>query len=208
MTNFEELREISEDDDEYRLLIEVAEEFEEQKKGSIKTKSGKATQIVIHKFLLIKGIRLPCNLEVKIEEVKTRMNLLYLLKPGIETDKSQYSVNDLVVVVKIINNAVGKNYAERIRNTFAKFAQINQNLRFAVVVLSENLLPPTPYIYAMKQDDFGNLVGVFTLVIRKTSAFELYLRETVVKLNKNGELRKPKETGLKDLLAFLEEHLP
>jgi hypothetical protein len=117
MTKFEELEPLVDEDEEYKMLIEVTKEYPNQT-GSTQQKSGKATQTVIHNHLS-KDVRLPQNLEVKIQEVETRMNLLYLLKIGVDQNRKDYSVDDLDAVLKISNNAVdGKKASERIKNTF------------------------------------------------------------------------------------------
>jgi hypothetical protein len=82
MTKFEELKPLGNEDEEYKMLIEVTKEYPNQT-GSSMLKSGKATQIAIHNHLS-KDIRLPQNVKVKIEDVKTRMHLLYLLKTDVD----------------------------------------------------------------------------------------------------------------------------
>jgi len=179
MAQFEELEELSKETEEYQMLIEVAKELE--KHGKVSTvDSGKATRLVIHKHLMDKGIKLPQNPEVRIHEVKTRKNLLYLLKTEVESDKSEYFVQDLYAVLKIVNNAVGEDYHDKIENTFKDFERANKNLRFGVVVLSENSALK-PYMHRLKQENFGSFAKLFTLIIRKRSAHKLYLKETFEK---------------------------
>jgi hypothetical protein len=102
----------------------------------------------------------------------------------------------LDAVLKISNNAVvGKKTSDDIKTTFDKFTQKNKNLRLAVIVLSERLSYPDKIVYPRAR--------VFTLVIRKKRTKELYLKKTIAQLKKDGELRKPEEKGLKDLLIFL-----
>jgi hypothetical protein len=133
---------LKEEDEEYKMLIDLVEEYRKQEKGSTTQKSGNATLNVIHEHLIGKGIKLPKNPKVKIREVKTRMNLLYLLKAEVDRNQSDYSVHDLDAVLKISNNAVGSSEentpSEPVRNTFEKFRQRNGNLRFYVVVLVES----------------------------------------------------------------------
>jgi hypothetical protein len=121
------------------------------------------------------------------------MNLLFLLKTGINRKEQEYSINDVDRVLKITNNAVGKATSEKIRRKFEEFAQFNHNLRFCTVVLSERLSYPYPIA----------LDKVFTLIIRKKPARKLYLRETVIETQKNGELRKPIEKGWDELQRYL-----
>lgn len=193
MTDFDDLRPLETGDEEYGMLLEVTEEFQKQEKGSPNQKSGKATQKVIHKHLIEKMVNLPVNPEVKIREVKTRMDLLFLLKMGTSRNELEYSINDIGIVLKVTNNAVGKTTSENIRRKFEEFARFNPNLRFAVVVLSERL----SYLYPITFDK------VFTLVARKKKAHQLYLKETIIRMQKNGDLRKPTEKGWEELQRFL-----
>lgn len=200
MAQFEELEKLFEETEEYQMLMEVAEEL--KKHGKVSTvNSGKATRLVIHKHLRDKGVKLPQNPEVRILEVKTRKNLLYLLKTKVESDKSDYSVQNLYAVLKIVNNAVGEDYKDKIEDTFKDFEQVNKNLRFGVVVLSENSVLK-PYTHRLKQENFGSFAKLFTLIIRKRAAHKLYLKETVMQLLRDGELRKPEENCLEDLVNW------
>ena len=193
MTDFDDLRPLKTEDEEFHMLLGVTEEFQRQSKGSLNQKSGKATQKVIHKYLVGKMVNLPLNPEARIQEVKTRMDLLFLLKTGITRKELEYSINDIDMVLKITNNAVDKATSERIRRKFEEFAQFNHNLRFCTVVLSERLSYPYPIA----------LDKVFTLVIRKKKAHELYLKETIIEMQKSGELRKPTEKGWDELQRYL-----
>ncbi|MGA2386359.1 MAG: hypothetical protein ABSG33_07490 [Candidatus Bathyarchaeia archaeon] len=194
MTKFEELKSLSDEDTEYKMLIEVTKEYPNQT-GSPMLKSGKATQIAIHNCLP-KDIRLPQNVRVKIKDVKTGMNLLYLIKTDVDQNRKEYSVKELDAVLKISNSAVvGKKKSEDIKTTFDKFKQKNKNLRFATIILSERLSYPDKIIYPEAE--------VYALVFRKKRAKELYLKKTIEQLKKDGELRKPEEKGLKELLIFL-----
>jgi len=200
MVQFEELEELSEETEEYQMLLEVAKEL--KKEGKVSTvNSGKATRLVIHKHLSEKGINLTQNPEVKIREVKTRKNLLYLLKKEVSSDKSEYSVQDLYAVLKIVNNAVGEDYQDKIKETFKDFEQVNKNLRFGVVVLSENSIV-NPYMHRLRQENFGSFAKLFTLIVRKRAANKLYLKETIKQLLRDGELKKPEENGLEDLMNW------
>jgi hypothetical protein len=190
---------LSKESEEYNLLRDVCREFLEQQTGSTSNKSGNATQKVIRDYLTKKRLKLPDRTKVKIVEVKTRMNLLYLLKPDVSTNKSEYSSNDLRIVLKIINNAVGSEDRSKVMGVFKKFKQFNGDLKFAVVVLSEN----APYKYALRQKDYHNIAKVFTLILRENSAQELYREETVEQLERAGELTKPKSYGLDELLTWL-----
>jgi hypothetical protein len=145
MSEFDRLKKpfLTEKDEECQMLKDFAREYNKQEKGSTRQKSGNATHNVIQQHLIGKeGIKLPKNSKVKIREVETKMNLLYLLNKKADTNQSDYSVHDLDGVLKTSNNAVGSSKentpSEPVRNTFEKFRQRNKELRFGVVVLIEN----------------------------------------------------------------------
>lgn len=133
---------LNEHHEEYKILMDYVDEYQKQKSNSKRYKSGIATLNVIHKHLKERGIRLHDNPRVKISEVETKMNLLYVLKTGVNLNKPEYSVHDLDAVIKISNNAVGdsKNNtpSEPVKNIFEKFKRFNKKLRTYVVVLVEN----------------------------------------------------------------------
>ena len=196
MAEFDELDPIAKEDNEFKMFTEYTEEFKKQERGSKQQKSGKATQIAIHNYLFRNGIRLPQKPEVKIQEVETRMSLLYLLKTKVDQNRTYYSIrDDVVAVLKTTTNAVGKTTSKNIRRTFNKFKKFNPKLCFLAVVLSERL----SYTYPI------TLPKVFTLVAREKKADKLYLKKTFVSMQKNGDLRKPKEDGLEDLVKYLKE---
>jgi hypothetical protein len=197
MVKFEKLEKLSAESEEYQMLMDVAKKLETSEKISTKD-SGKATQLVLCKYLFEKGFRVLNSSEVKIVEVKTKMNLLYLIKEGVDCNGREYSVKDVEAVLKIVNNAVGEDYKETIKDTFNKFRDLNESIRFATIVLSENNAAPKPYEHSLKQIDFED--PLFTLIVRKKSAFELYRKETVIQLHQKGEMRKPESGGLQNLL--------
>jgi len=136
---------LTKEDEECRMLKDFVREYNKQERGSPRTKSGNATLTVIHQHLIDRekeGIKLPKNSKVKIEEIPTKMNLLYLLNKKVVTNQSTYSVHDLDAVLKTSNNAVGSSKentpSKPVRDTFEKFSQKNKELRFGVVVLIEN----------------------------------------------------------------------
>lgn len=207
MSEFKNYRILSENSEEYQMLIDVADEFERQESGSTTQRSGNATLNVISKYLIGKGFKLPQNPKVKIQEVKSRMNLLYLLKSGIPNSEIEYSVKDLNAVLKVVNNAVGERYNDKIKNKFLEFKSENPKLRFAVVVLSENSVV-NPYKHRLKEDNFNGLADLFTLILRKKAADDLYIKSTVEKLSSKKELWKPQNKGLEDLTLWLSSNKP
>jgi hypothetical protein len=182
-------------DEEYWMLKDYVDEYQKQKSNSKQYKSGNATLNVIHNYLIGKDIRLPKNPKVKIKEVKTRMNLLYLLKGLVNQNQSDYSVHDLDAVLKISNNAVGSSKentpSEHVRNTFEKFRQQNENLRFCVVVLVES-----PNYKNRFQD-------AFVLVFRNPEISKVVYDDAdlIDNLMKKNQLKKTRKW--EELLTFL-----
>jgi hypothetical protein len=193
MNEFDELDPLTEENEEYQMLIDVTEEFPKQNVGSAMQKSGKATIIVVRKHLLKEGLKI-AELDARIPE-KGEMNLLFILKAGIPA-KLDYSLDEVDKVLKVTNTAVTKAASEPIRSKFEELRKLNRNLRFAVVVLSERLSFEHPI-------NIGDTGKVFTLVARKKRSYKLYLKETVMEMQKDGGLRKPKENGWDDLKEYL-----
>jgi hypothetical protein len=200
MGEFEGFEKLSKDSTEYRLLSGVCKEFEKQESGSISQRSGNATTEVIHDYLVEAGLKLPIEPKVRVHEVRTKMNLLYLLKPDASRKDTIFRASDITFVLKIVNNAVGEDNQNRIKDIFNQFKVRNANIRFAVIVLSE----APSYKYALMQKNFGT-TRVFTLALRGKSAKLLYQAPTIKKLQEAGELIKPKNNGLLDLLQFLKK---
>lgn len=199
MTKFEELEPLVDEDTEYKMLIEVTKEYPNQT-GSPSQKSGKATQTVVRKYLKNHDLNVSKN-NVSIEHSK-KMHLL-ILKKGIPTNEEDYSRNQVHIVLDIRNNAVyDKNVI--IGNKFNEIEHQTKVSRFAVIVLSERVSPLYRHVITKEKIGKENC-EVFTLVARKKPAYKLYLKETVVKMQKNGELCKPKEDGLEDLVTYLKE---
>lgn len=189
MSEFDRLEKpfLTKKDEECQMLKDFIREYKKQEKGSPRQKSGNATQNVIHQHLFGKeGIRLPKNSKVKIREVKTKMNLLYLLNKKADTNQSDYSVHDLDAVLKTSNNAVGSSKentpSEPVSSMFEKFGQENKELRFGVVVLIEN----PEYINRFKEP------VTFTLIYRDPKTPKVLYDNVglIDDLLKNNQLKK------------------
>jgi hypothetical protein len=169
---------LSKEHEEFEMLREWTEEFPKQA-GSPSQKSGKATQIVIHNHLLMrKRLNVAKDLDARIPE-KGQMNLLFLLKTGINSAKPEYSLDEVNTVINVTNNAVGDKLTE-IENKFKRFREKQRNLRFAIVVLIER----SNYQHKIEGRN------VFTLLIHKERVHPLYLKETIVEMQENGKLWK------------------
>jgi hypothetical protein len=143
--------------------------------------------------------------DVTIQGSKIKNDLL-LLKNGVDPNQKTYAVSDVKMVIEIKNNAVGGKTLENGKREDpnkvlrAKFNELEgtTNVRnFAVIVLSEMLLPPrTPYKWRFKEEVINKEnCKVFTLVARQVyppgglfikSNIEEMLQKTQMK--KTGEL--------------------
>ena len=88
---------------------------------------------------------------------------LLLLKPGVDSTKSTYSPSEVDTVLEIKNNAVA-DQTTKTKANFDELKKITPNLRFAYVVLSENIT----YTYRVIPEDLG--YPVFELISRRRSA--------------------------------------
>jgi len=185
------------EDEEFQMLLEVAEEYLRQKsEDTPQNKSGNATEIVIRKHLMRKGFNVTLNPNVKIQWSNIRNDSL-LLKPNINPNKLVYAPNEVDTVIEIKNNAVA-NQSRIIKENFDELGRIG-NFRFAVIVLSER----KEYTHEITEEKLGNKkYRVFTLVYRKKYPIGgLYRKEAITEILKNNEMTK---TGKwEELLAYL-----
>ena len=149
---------LTEQDEEYHMLKEVAKEYTLQHEKTAEKKSGNATENVIRNHLLSHGFNVALNPELKIHgsnKSADRIDSL-LLKPNVDPTRYNrvYSPNEVSVVIEIKNNGVA-NQSSKIAKKFNQVMEISDNFRFAVIVLSEKLLSPTPYPYAICEEDIG-----------------------------------------------------
>jgi len=181
---------LTEKDEEFQMLIEVAEEYSRQKSEKTpQTKSGKATEIVIRNHLLKRGFNLTLNPNVKIQGSEIRNDLL-LLKPKVNPSKLMYAPNEVDVVLEIKNNAVG-DQSMGIKINLDELSRISENLSFAVVVLSER----KGYTHEITEEKLRNKkYRVFTLVSRKEyPKGGLYLKDAVMEMLRKKEMTKTRE---------------
>ena len=192
-------------DEEYTMLIEVSEEFEKQKiDKTTREKSGNATEIVIRNHLIRRNLNLSMIPNVTIQGSKIKNNLL-LLKSGVDPNQKTYPSDQVKMVIEIKNNAVGgktlKNGKREDPNKVlrVKFNELEgtTNVRnFAVIVLSETLLPPrTPYKWRFKEEVIGKEnCKVFTLVARQLyPPGGLYIKSSIMEMLQNEQMKKTGE---------------
>jgi hypothetical protein len=191
--------------EEYAMLIEVSEEFEKQKiDKTAREKSGKPTEIVIRNHLLKRNLNLSLIPNVTIQGSKIKNDML-LLKNGVDPCQKNFPVSNVKIVIEIENNAVGGKTLENGKREDpnkvlrAKFNELEgtTNMRnFAVIVLSETLLPPrTPYKWRFKEEviDKENC-KVFTLVARQLyPPGGLYIKSNIEEMLQKNQMKKTGE---------------
>ena len=213
MPNYSKNPFLTASDEEYTMLIEVCEEFERQKIDKMaREKSGAATEIVIRNHLLKRNLNLSRIPEVTIQGSKIKNDLL-LLKNDVDPNQKNYPPSQVKMVIEVKNNAVGgktlKNGKQEDPNKVqrAKFNELEAttNVRnFAVIVLSEMLLPPkTPYKWRFKEEVIGKEnCKVFTLVARQIyPAGGLYIKSNIEGMLQKGQMKKTGE--LQGLINYL-----
>jgi len=197
-------------DEEYLMLIEVSEEFERQKiDKTAREKSGNPAEIVLRNRLIRRNLNLSLIPDVTIQGSKIKNDLL-LLKSGVDPNQKTYLSNQVKMVIEVKNNSVGGKTLENgkqedpskvMRVKFNELEATTNVRNFAVVVLSEMLLPPrTLYRWRFKEDVIGKEnCKVFTLVARQTyPPGGLYIKSNIDDMLQKGQMKK---TG--ELLALI-----
>ncbi len=205
MPNYSKKPLLTVNDEEYMILIEVAEEFQRQKIGKTACEtSGNATEIVMRNHLLRRNLNLSMNPNVRIQGSKIKNDLL-LLKNGVNPTQETFTSDNVKIVIEIKNNAVGGKIMENgkredpnkvLRSKFNELEAITNVRNFAVIVLSETLLPPkTPYKWRFKEEVIGKEnCKVFTLVARQMyPPGGLYIKSNIVELLQKEQMKKTGE---------------
>jgi hypothetical protein len=200
-------------DEEYTMLIEISEEFEKQKiNKTIREKSGNPAEIVLRNHLMRRNLDLSLIPKVTIQGSKIKNDLL-LLKSGVDQNQKIYLPSQVKMVIEVKNNAVGgktlKTGKQEDPNKVlrAKFNELEAttNVRnFAVIVLSETLLPPkTPYKWRFKEEVIGKKnCKVFTLVARQLyPPGGIYIKSNIEEMLKKGQMKKTGE--FQELINYL-----
>ena len=192
-------------DEEYTMLIEVSEEFQKQKiEKTTREKSGNATEIVIRNHLLRRNLNLSMIPNVTIEGSKIKNDVL-LLKNGVDPNQKTFPSDNVKMVIEIKNNAIGGKTLENgkredpnkvLRVKFNELEGTTNVRNFAVIVLSETLLPPrTPYKWRFKEEVIGKEnCKVFTLVARQLyPPGGLYIKSSIVEMLQKEQMKKTGE---------------
>ena len=205
MPNYSKKPILTANDEEYTMLIEVSEEFQKQEiDKTTREKSGCAVEIVIRNHLLSRNLNLSMFPNVTIQGSKIKNDLL-LLKSGVDPNQKTFESDNVKMVIEIKNNAVGGKTLENGRREDpnkvlrAKFNELEAttNVRnFAVIVLSETLLPPrTPFKWRFKEEVIGKEnCKVFTLVARQLyPPGGLYIKSSIVEMLQKEQMKKTGE---------------
>jgi len=205
MPNYSKKPILTANDEEYTILTEVSEEFQKQKiDKTTREKSGNATEIVIRNHLLRKNFNLSMNPNVTIQGSKIKNDLL-LLKNGVNPNQKTFPSDNVKMVIEIKNNAVGGKTMENgkredpnkvLRVKFNELEATTNVRNFAVIVLSETLLPPrTPYKWRFKEEVIGKEnCKVFTLVARQLyPRGGLYIKSSIVEMFQKEQMKKTGE---------------
>jgi hypothetical protein len=190
MSHYGELKAplLTKKDEEYQMLMEVAEEYlHQEREKTAQKKSGVPTEVVIREHLLRRGFNLTFNPKIKLAGSNIK-NDLFLLKSTINPDQKEYSPNDVNLVIVIKNNAVA-NQSELLKENFDELKKLSKELRFAVVILSEK----KGYTNEVTDEKLGNEGYLsFTLVSRRIypKVGGLYSPGAIMDLLKNKEMKK------------------
>jgi len=188
-----------EQDEEFEMLLEVAEEYSKQKQWDTpQNRSGNATEIVIRNHLLTRGFNMTLNPNVVIQGSTIRNDSL-LLKPNVDPSKRTYAPNEVDTIIEIKNNAVA-NQSRTIKSNFDELGRLLENFRFAAIILSER----KGYTHEITDEKLGNAKYLsFTLVSRRQypSTGGLYSKEAITDMLRKKEMKK---TGdWERLIAYL-----
>ena len=205
MPNYAKKPMLSGCDEEYAMLIEVSEEFQKQKiDKTAREKSGNATAIVIRNHLMRRNLNLSMVPNVTIHGSKIKNDLL-LLKNGVDPNQKIYLSNNVKMVIEIKNNAAGGKTLENgkredqnkvLRAKFNELEATTNVRNFAVIVLSETLLPPkTPYKWRFKEEVIGKAnCKVFTLVARQLyPPGGLYIKSNIIEMLQKEQMKKTED---------------
>jgi hypothetical protein len=205
VTNYSKKPVLTISDEEYAMLIEASDEFERQKNDkTVREKSGTATEIVVRNHLLTKNLNLSIIPNITIQGSKFKNGLL-LLKNGVDPNQKNYVSDQVKMVIEVKNNAVAGKILENgkredqnkvLRFKFNEIEGTSGVRNFAVIVLSETLLPPrSPYKWRFKEEAIGKEnCKVFTLIARQLyPSGGLFIKSNVLEMLQKGQMKKTGE---------------
>jgi hypothetical protein len=200
-------------DEEYKMLIEVCEEFQKQKTDkTTREESANPTATVLRNHLKIRNLNLSNTANPRTQGSKIKTDLL-LLKNGVDPNQEDYPSSQVKMIIDVKNHGAAaktfKNGKQQdpnrtLRLRFNELEATTGVKNFAVVVFSETLLlPKGPYKWRFKEDVIGKEnCKVFTLVARQFyPAGGLYVKSNVETMLKMGQMKKTQE--LQKLINYL-----
>ena len=189
MSVYRELKKplLTKKDEEYEMLIEIAEDYIKQKVDKALEKSGTAVEVVIRERLISRGFNVTLNPNQKLEgsEIKSSM---FLLEPITNPSQKEYAANEVKMVIQILNCA-DADTLNKIKTQFDELKNIGKYLQFVVVILSEKI----GYTHEITTDKLKDKAyRAFTLISRKThlKAGGLYNETAINEMLKKRELKK------------------
>jgi len=189
MSAYRELKKplLTKKDEEYEILIEVAEDYIKQKTDKALEKSGTAVEVVIRERLICRGFNVTLNPNQKLEGSDIKCSM-FMLEPIVNPSQKEYSPSEVKMVIQILNNA-DTDSLNKIKTQFDELKKIGKYLQFAVVILSEKI----GYTHEITTETLGDpAYRAFTIVSRKAhpKTGGLYNINAVNDMLKKKELKK------------------
>jgi hypothetical protein len=210
MPNYSKQPFLTTSDEEYTILIEVCEEFQKQKiDKTAREKFGNPTEIVVRTHLMRRSLNLSMLPKVTIQGSEIENDLL-LLKSGVDPNQKNFLSDNVKMVIEIKNNAIGGKTLENgkredpnklLRFKFNELEATTNVKNFAVIVLSESLLPPSKWRF--KEEAIGKQnCKIFTLVARKLyPPGGLYIKSSIEEMLQKEQMKRTGE--LQQLIKYL-----
>jgi hypothetical protein len=205
MPNYSKKPSLKESDEEYAIMLEVCEEFEKQKTDkTLLEKVGKAPEAVIRMHLTKKGLNISNVPKVTVQGSKIENDLL-LLKPGVDPNQQAYASAQVKMAIEVKNSGAAGEVLEdgkredpnkTLKFKFNELEALSGVKNFAVIVISETLVPPKgPFKWRFKEDAIGKQnCKVFTLVARGLyPPGGLYKKANIVEMLQNELMKKTEE---------------
>ena len=198
-------------DEEYRLLADIADLYLKQDVNKTeRKKSGDATEIAIREYLVKHSLNMALDKELTPKELTIKGYQAYSeadridalsLKAGVNQHKLVYDPREVETVIEIKKTAASDTVSEQIHRKFKALSDISPNLRFAVIVLSERLLSPTPYKNTISEEKINiENCTVFTCAARR-KYISLHHKADLTQALEEDQLWKTGE--LQDFIAYL-----
>jgi hypothetical protein len=189
MSVYRELKKplLTKKDEEYEMLIEVAEDYIKQKVDKALEKSGTAVEVVIRGHLINRGFNVTLNPNQRLESSDIKSSM-FLLEAIANPSQKEYAPSEVKMVIQILNSA-DTDSLSKIKTQFDELLKIGKYLQFVVVILSEKI----GYTHEITTEKLGNKAyRAFTLVSRKAhpKAGGLYNENAINEMLKKKELKK------------------